>query len=408
MTDNGSWERRGGLLLKVSRYNKNNPEDKAIAQQALRSTLKAVSDGHGASHSEKGIYDNLRLLNESDDDDPDLILEFFRAKWDVCERTAKDTLSSHIADRPKQEEVLLGAATGWFTYGFDQFGNLKRGHHLEDFAVFKGGTRELIRSKLKADGWFKLKWPKESLAGCFDHISLKNMNFQHGIAFRQGEVAPDNTRMLNQLYDNGANMGMGMDSAVLEYHRMPGGLLDFISEDVEVIPIRWKGVKSKRSFIVRWKQGEHDVRFVVTKGQATAAGVPRIDISPWDNGNPPHPYILQAVAAATLRAIEDEVGESKRNWGLQKRRYVPSPNVPWTDTRSDVYKALFSASADRIVIPGAEMTNTFGAPTPPIHVYIMGKKHIIGAFKDAQARFFGGKPMVPGVNIITNEMRLAS
>src|ERR1700733_13454997 len=160
MTDNESWQRQeGGLLLKVSHYDKNNAEDKAIVQQALRNTLEAVSNGHGASLSEKGIYDNLRLLNETDDEDPDLILEFFRAKWDVCERKT----AAIIEPKDEQKEVLVGAATGWFTYAFDQFGNLRRGHHLEDFAVFKGGARELIRLKPKGMKFSK----KESLAGCF-------------------------------------------------------------------------------------------------------------------------------------------------------------------------------------------------------------------------------------------------
>jgi len=133
---------------------------------------------------------------------------------------------------------------------------------------------------------------------------------------------------------------------------MPGGLFDYFPEQVKVRPIWRNGVKSKRSFIVRWKDGDHDVRFIVTKGRATTSGMPRIDIRPWDNGNPPAPYILESVVAATLRAIEEEANE--RKWGLQKRPYIPSPIIPLLESRPDMYRALFKANVDRIIVPDAD------------------------------------------------------
>jgi len=378
MTNIEGWEQQpGGLLLKVDPYDKNNPAHKIAARHAMRDTINTVSLVHGASLNENGFLRNLRLLDEADGEDPDLLLELHFAKWDVCERKAK--------------AICLGASVGWYTYGFTLDGKLERGHYLEDFAVLKSRARELIRSKPKG-----LEFPEESLAGCLDRISFKNMHVKDGVMCRYGEVAPDNTAMMRQMANNGANMGVGVDSAVLEYERLPGGLLDYLPEEVEVRPIKWKGVESKRNFIVRWKQDGHDVRFIITKGRATAAGVPRIDIRPWDNGNLPDPHVLEGVVAATLRAIEQEAG--KRHWGAQKRQTAPSPLISLWESRPDIHKALFRSNADIIFVPRADVLNSFDAPTPSIHVHIIGQPYMIEAFKESQRRFFGDRPMVPGIN----------
>lgn len=391
MTDLEGWEKQGDLLLKVASYDTNDPGHKEAAKMALRGTIETVASVHGASFSEKGLHDTMRLLDEAEnDEDSDLILELHFAKWDVCER----------------KPICLGASLGWNTFAFTPEGKLVRARYTEDVCLLKGQLRELIRSRPEG-----MKFPKESLMAYFERISLREMRDKQGIHYRYGEVAPDNTTMRRQLDANGVDMGASLDSAVLEYDRMPGGLLDHWPEKVKVRPIFWKGVKSKRNFIVRWKDGAHDVRFIVSKGRATAPGVPRIDIRPWDNGNPPDANMLESIVAATLRAIEDETGIEKRAWVLPKRRHkVPSPIIPLLESRIDIFKTLFRMSGEKAVMPDAEASTSFDPPIPPIHVHIIGKKHMIEAFKTvhAQTRFFGDKPMVPGVNIIGKGMKLAA
>jgi hypothetical protein len=45
-----------------------------------------------------------------------------------------------------------------------------------------------------------------------------------------------------------------------------------------------------------------------------------------------------------------------------------------------------------------------------MHVHIIGKPHMVEAFKaaQAQARLFAGKPMVPGINVVKPKSALVA
>ena len=160
MTDDSSWERL--LSLKVVTYDSTSHEHWQDAWNTMRSTVETVSRVHGASHGRKSHFENMRLLNEADVNDPDILLELYFAKWDVCEPKKQAT---------EQREICLGGSIGWYTYHFDKDGELQRVHYLEDMALPKEKTRELLRLKPKS----VTKFPKDSLAGCLYRMSLENM-----------------------------------------------------------------------------------------------------------------------------------------------------------------------------------------------------------------------------------------
>ena len=383
MTDDSSWERL--LSLRVVPYDKTSREHRLHAWNALRSTVETVSRVHGASHGRKSHFDNMRLLNEGDPNDPDILLELYFAKWDVCEPKKHAT---------EQREICLGASVGWYTYHFDEEGKLQRVHYLEDMALPKENTRELLRLKPKSI----TKFPKDSLAGCLYKISLENMHRRDGIQCRYGEIAPDNTAMRRQLDGNGANMGTASNSAVLEYDSFPDGALKFLDrEDVEVCPIIWNGVESKRSFYVRWKDGPHDIRFMVTKGRATAVGEARADIRPWCNGPLPDAKTLERVVSGAVQAIQEEVAQ--RRWSRSPE--MGSPALPLFETNGALMKAMFPGAANEIAIPVEYRPKSFDPPLSSVHIHIIGNMKMIRAFRGAKKRSFGGKLMVPGRNEVT-------
>jgi len=384
MTDfNDGWEEQtGGLWLKVSPYNRNDPEHQVAVDGIVRSTVQTVASAHGASCDERAFHYNMQALN---DGEGDLEADLCFAKWDVCERKA----------------ICLGAALGWDTYAFTPDGELVGARYTEDFALVLKQRRELMRAMPKEGKWL----PPEGVATCLERINLRKMR-EEGLWYRVGEVAPDNTAMVRQLDGNKGYLSSSQDSGVIEHDRLPENLLDYLSMDVKIRPIKRLGVASKRHFIAYWKQGPYDVRFIVTKGKATTIGKPRIDIRTWDNGNPPDPAILECIAASTLRAVGEKATELK--WNARNREgYYPSPLVPaWTE-RGEIWKALFEASGNEIVIPLEYHPRTFDEAPLPIHVHVIGQEHMLKAFK-GQRRFFGGKPMIPGMHVLNDVPTLAA
>jgi pimeloyl-ACP methyl ester carboxylesterase len=57
--------------------------------------------------------------------------------------------------------------------------------------------------------------------------------------------------------------------------------------------------------------------------------------------SPVDALVLESVYPDIDRAIEEETGENKRDWGRRERRYVPSPIIPLLESRPDMYRALF-------------------------------------------------------------------
>jgi hypothetical protein len=135
--------------------------------------------------------------------------------------------------------LCLGASLHWDTVGIDENGINRRAIYSEDVCVLNDKLRPLISGK--PDG---KEFPEESLAECFERISLQNM-LLNGIAYRYGEVDRDNTKMMRSLYGNGAIIGTGPDSAVLEFKSIPP-LLDRWPMDVKIISLKKDGIKDEK------------------------------------------------------------------------------------------------------------------------------------------------------------------
>jgi hypothetical protein len=213
--------------------------------------------------------------------------------------------------------------------------------------------------------------------------------------------------MMRQLNGNGANLGMSADSAVLEFKRIPLDRTASVMTPVSVHEIKRHGVRNENCFFIRWTDGLHDIRFMVVKGRATAIGQPRADIFPWHNGNLPDQGTVESVIASALTAIECEVGE--RKWSNQQE-FFPAPLIPLFTSRPDLYKATFGAAGDEIRIHAADHPATFEKPVHEAHVFVQNDKRMLDGFvsKAAKQRIFGNKPMVPGMNVLRNELNLVS
>jgi len=334
MTSSDRWEQQpGGLYLAVSPFDKNNSESHDATISVMRSSIQTVAQQHGATFNEDGFHNNMQAVYNGD-----LQVDLYLAKWELCEHNP----------------ICVGAAFGWETYGFKPDGQLARSFYTEDVCILKGPLRQLIRTKPQGR-----EFPKEGLAECFERINLQQMR-DSGMMYRFGEVDRDNTTMMRQLNGNGANMGTGFDSAVLEYRRLPNTLLDKLPMDVTVIPIKYNGVENKRNFLARYREGSYDLRFIVTIGQATASGQRRADIKSWHNGNLPEPAILDCVINSSLLAIKRRIEEPA-----------------WQ-------------------------------PMPDTHIFVQTDAGILRSFQThgAEQRLFGEKPMIPGVNVLKRESQL--
>lgn len=367
------WEQQpGGLYLAASPFNKASTLHREAAAEVLRGTVQTVAQMHDAGFNETGFRQNMYALYSGD-----IRAEFFLAKWDIC--NAKPT--------------CLGAALNWPTIGFDRQGNIKRGVYTEDVCLLTNKIRQLVQAKPKGK-----EFPEEGLLECFERISQQNMKI-NGEVYKFGEVNTDNLRMMRPMLKSGGMFGRDGESAVLEFNAIPS-LFDIGLIDLPVIHPRKNDFEDEGLFIVPWQGGDSDIRFIATKGQATAAGRPRVDIRPWHNGILPDQGTLEYVVASALFAIKNEV--EGQNWAHQSLNRVASPSIPLCGDRSQGYNALYNACGTEIILPASCRLPTFGALAPSAHVFIINDKQMLDAFKTvgAEPRLFGTRPMMPGVNVI--------
>ncbi len=375
MTNIDGWEQQpGGLYLAVSRFDKTNPELRDAAASVMRHVVQTVAQTHGATVNETGFRNNMRALYGGD-----IKLDLYLAKWELCE--------------PKL--ICLGAALNWDTVGIISDGRAGRSAYTEDVCLLTSQLRQLIRTRPQGK-----ELPKDSLGACLERISLQNMLERDGMFYRFGEVNADNTRMMKTLDGNGADIGTGSASAVLEIKELPNDLMSRWLADVRVIHLKSDGQNDPNNFVIRWKAGQHDIHFVATKGRATAFGQPRADIRPWHNGNLPESHILENVVASALLAVKYEA--EARKWGMQIPGQIPSsPIIPLLGTKPDAYMSLYAACGAEI-LPDAAKRHTAMLPMSDNHIHIQNDQPMLEAFSaiGAKPRLFGTRRMIPGVNIL--------
>ncbi len=382
MTDFEHWhEQPGGLHLAVVPFNKDNPDHREAVANVMHASIQTIAQVHGASFSERGFRNNMRALYRGD-----LEVDLYLAKWEVCQ--------------PKSKPIYLGAAIKWKTAGFDEMGNIHGGIYDEDICIHKPQLRQLIKLKPRDKAF-----PKRSLAECFDQIKLQDLLQQDDLWYRFGEIDPDNTTMMRSLLQNDALIGTPQDSAVLEFKRFPNNLLDTIPMDVEIMDMG--RASTPNIFATRLSDGIIDIRFAVTKGQATAAGKPRPDMRPWHNGNlPEDPAILHAALASSMNAIQNKILDSE--WGSQSEAIASNPIIPLRALRPEVLRDLCTSCASDLVASPETRGSTFIPPIPEAHVFVIKDKPMLDGLKaiGAQNRTFGGKLMMPGVNEIRSRQGL--
>jgi len=375
MTEQYGWEQQpGGLYLAVPRFDKTNPEHRDAAASVMRHVVQTVAQTHGAAVNESGFRNNMRALYSGD-----IKLDLYLAKWELCE--------------PKP--ILLGGALNWNTVGINHEGRVSRAIYTEDVCISTRQIRQLIQGKPVGK-----EFPKEGLAAALERISLQNMLQRESMFYRYGEVNADNTKMMKTLGGNGAAIGTGAGSAVLEFKELPNDLMARWPMDVKVVPLKKDGVPDDNNFLVRWKDGAYDIRFIAAKGRATAVGEPRADIRPWHNGNLPEQTILENVIAAALLAIKYEALD--RKWGEQRpQQIMTSPAIPLLGIKSEIYTSLYAACGQEI-LPDASNRRGALKPMSDNHVHIQNDQPMLDAFTTigAEPRLFGNKPMIPGVNML--------
>lgn len=149
MSNHFEWEEQpGGLLLSVQRFDKTNPLHLETIVPAMRGTFAAISQKHGAEFAERGMRNNLiALLTDR------TTADIYYAKW-------------HAA----AQEICMGVAYGWKTYGVTPGGVLVDAEYTEDIALLKASSRRIIRAKPLG-----CEFPDEGLAKCFERLNLQQM-----------------------------------------------------------------------------------------------------------------------------------------------------------------------------------------------------------------------------------------
>lgn len=372
MTQQYGWEQQpGGLYLAVQRFDKSEQQHRDAASSVMRHVVRTVAQTHGAAVNEAGFRDNMQALYGGD-----IQLDLYLAKWELCE----------------PQPILLGGALSWNTVGINHEGRASRATYTEDVCIPTRQIRELIRAKPAHK-----ELSKEGLATALERISLQQMLERDGMFYRYGEVNADNTKMMKTLGGNGAAIGTGTGSAVLEFKELPNDLMNRWPMDVKVAHLKRDGVHDPNNFIVHWKDGQHDMRFIATRGRATAVGEPRADIRPWHNGNLPEPVILENVIASALLAIKYEALE--RKWDRQCLGFVVSPAIPLHGSRTEGQLSLYGACGQEI-LPHAAIRPTAMRPMSDNHIHVQNDQPMLDALVaiGAKPRIFGAKPMIPGVN----------
>ena len=372
MTEHDGWEQQpGGLYLAVPRFDKSKPLHRDAAEGVMRHVVQTVAQTHGAAVNESGFRNNMRALYSGE-----MQLDLYLAKWELCE--------------PKT--LSLGGAVNWNTVGILPDGKPGRSTYTEDVCIPVGQIRHLLKAKPAGKGL-----PTEGLAAALERISLQNMLQRDGMFYRFGEVNAENTKMMKTLAGNGAAIGTDSGSAVLEFEELPNDLMNRWPMDAKVIPLNRDSVYDPSNFIVRWKEGQHDIRFIATRGRATAVGEPRADIRTWHNGNLPDQTILENVVASALLAIKYEALE--RKWDRQRPLFAASPAIPLLGSRAEGQISLYDACGQEI-LPHEALRSTAMRPMSDNHVHVQNDQPMLDALVaiGARPRIFGAKPMIPGVN----------
>ncbi len=196
---------------------------------------------------------------------------------------------------------------------------------------------------------------------------------------------------MKTLGGNGAAIGTGAASAVLEFKELPNDLMARWPMDVKVVPLKKDGIHDPNKFLVRRKEGSHDICFIATKGRATAVGEPRADIRPWHNGDLPEQGILENVIASALLAIKYEALE--RNWYRQKpAQILSSPIIHPYGSNQDAYISLYDLCAAEL-LPNVSQRPTAICPLSDNHVHIQDDPATIQAFAS-----LGAKPLSSAKN----------
>lgn len=374
MTQTGpEWEEQpGGLYLALNPFDPLNPRHQETAKSVLQSVIQKIANVHDASYDKAGLRRNMIALKMGD-----ITVDFYMAKWEVC--------SDHA--------VCLGAAISWNTYGIDKHGQLKKGFYTEDVCMFTDAIRELIRQQPNGKDF-----PDEGLAEVFERLTIQTLRSRKGVHFKYGEVSPGNIRMRRALEKKGGVFGDEGASGVLEFEQFPNNLMDWLPMNVEVD--RTNLASTPNDFVTRLSDGIIDIRFVATKGQATAAGRPRIDMRPWHNGHLPNPEILDCALASSIRTIHHKVLD--RGWGNSIETPLPSPIIPLQAMRPEMYAALCKACGQDLTASSEMRPSTFLSPAPDAHVFVINDKDILDSLirLGARPRLFGSRPMMPGVNEI--------
>ncbi len=379
MTQDDGWEQQpGGLYLAVQRFDKTEQQHRAAAASIMRHVVQTVAQAHGAAVNEAGYRKNMRALYGGD-----IKLDLYLAKWELCQPSP----------------ILIGGALNWHTVGITPDGRTSRATYTEDVSIVSRQLRELIQAKPKDK-----QFPKEGLGACLERISLQNMLERDGMFFRYGEVNADNTKMMKTLDGNGAAIGTGAGSAVLEFKDMPADLINRWLMDVKTVHLRRDGAHDPNNFLVRWKEGQHDIRLIATRGRATSVGEPRADIRPWHNGNLPESAILEKVIASALIAIRHEA--VSRQWsGVIPISPRVSPLIPLLGSRAETYQSLHTACGQELV-NRTDQQRAIMQPVTDCHVHVQNDPPMLQAFTalGAKPRHFGNKPMIPGTNILRPKM----
>lgn len=372
MIEGTNWqEQSGGLLLAVTTVDASDTQHLEAAIDVMQDTHQAIAQRHGAKLDTWALQGNVNAILTGR-----MHADLYRAKWKDC-----------------AEEICVGGAFGWDTYGFTPGGVLVKAEYTEDVALPTNLLKKLIRAKPRGK-----KLP-EGLAQCFERISLQNMLQNKGMKYRFGEVSPDNTTMVRQLNANGALIGKDRDSAIVEFERFPNDLLNSFPMMAKASPIILNGVEDKNNFFVRLHEDEHDMRFVVAHAQATGSGKSRVDVHGWNNGVPVSKTIWKCAINSSFLTIKREVEE--REWGAERTVQYPNVMATLLKARPDLASALYPEDGG-ISVPTAP-ERTFPAPMPETHVFIHGKRQMLDGVYGAGGveRLYGEKPMKPVVNILS-------
>jgi hypothetical protein len=370
MISENDWaDESGDLLLAVTPVDISNPEHVATTVRVMNQTFAAIARKHDAKFDANGLCGNLNALITGQ-----MYGDLYHARWKDC-----------------AEEICVGAAWGWRTYGFTPNDVLVKCEYTEDLAL--PNLRDVVRAM--PDG---AEFPDENLAQCFERISLRNMRKNRGAHYRVGEVNLTNTTMVRQLNGNGALIG-GPNSGIVEFQRFPNDLMNNFPMNAQAIPIRCNGIIDENNFLVRVGAGEHYKRFVVTHGQATGKGLSRVDVHSCNNDLPVDKPVQQSMVASGLLAIKRGVEE--RRWGEKKEIQYPSSITQLLQSRPELAAVLYPKGKS-ISLPTASRP-TFPAPAPEAHVFIHGNEALLDGMYAAGGveRVYGKMPMKPVVNILT-------